>query len=494
MNFVIKKISNILILSALAFSCSNDDINSPDEGSSTQHSNVEFLRTPDERFENLDGYDFEPNYVYVDDFEDGKLRMHYLDEGPENAPTIFLIHGNPTWSYQFRDVIRLFNEAGYRTIAIDLMGTGRSDKPVDLEYYTYDRHVKWVAQLFEQIDSDLQLGQVSIFGHDYGTPIGIRLMHEYFPSRFDSFINANASLPDGTFISPVHLNWREFVRDNPNVPVGNVISSQVNPALSQSEIDSYNAPYPDVNYKAAIRSFPEMVPDSPNRPEAIANNNAWQFMEGFHKPFMTIFGSVDSNVFDARIDFIDRIPGAYGQPHPQLEVTHYAPEDKPIAVAEQAITFLNDVYGNSTFNTVSYSDFSDGFQDFCNARTHTFYNPSLEAIALQGNNGNNSSISQTSSMNIQNIEILKIAFRYISSEMIANDAFYIELWNGSEWLTLCSFEYEEDFSNTVKDYGFARIENDGNLFTNDAKIRVRNASNNSDGKLFLLDIAIYTSD
>jgi haloalkane dehalogenase len=230
--------------------------------------------------------------------------MHYLDEGPENAPTIFLIHGNPTWSYQFRDVIRLFNEAGYRTIAIDLMGTGRSDKPVNLDYYTYDKHVKWVAQLFEQLDSDLELGQVSIFGHDYGTPIGIRLMNEHYPNRFDAFINANASLPDGTFISPVHLNWRQFVRDNPDVPVGNVISSQVNPALSQSEINSYNAPYPDVNYKAAIRSFPEMVPDSPDRPEAIANNHAWQFMEGFQKPFMTIFGSTDSNscfIVDIRI-------------------------------------------------------------------------------------------------------------------------------------------------------------------------------------------------
>jgi haloalkane dehalogenase len=494
MNFRMKKILTIFILFSLVFSCSNDDNMSPDEDSSTQYSNVEFLRTADERFENLDGYDFEPNYVFVDDFEGGKLRMHYLDEGPENAPTIFLIHGNPTWSYQFRDVIRLLNEAGYRTIAIDLIGTGRSDKPVNLDYYTYDKHVKWVTQLFEQIDSDLELGQISIFGHDYGTPIGIRLMNEHYPNRFDVFINANASLPDGTFISPVHLNWRQFVRDNPDVPVGNVISSQVNPALSQSEIDSYNAPYPNVNYKAAIRSFPEMVPDRPDRPEAIANNDAWQFMEGFQKPFMTIFGSINSNVFNARIDFIDRVPGAYGQPHAQLDVTHYAPEDKPMAIAEQVIPFLNDVYDNPTFNTISYSDFSDGFQDFSNMGNNTFYNASLEAITIQGNSGDNSSTSQISSMNLQNAEVLKIAFRYVSSEMITNDAFYIELWTGTEWAIIKSFEYGEDFSNTVKDYGFIRIENQGNLFTNNAKIRVRNASNNPNGILLLLDIGIYTSD
>ncbi len=206
---------------------------------------------------------------------------------------------------------------------------------------------------------------------------------------------------------------------------------------------------------------------------------------------MTIFGSIDSNIFNARIDFIDRVPGAYGQPHAQLDVTHYAPEDKPTAVAEQVITFLNNVYENSTFNTISYSDFSDGFQDFSNMGTNTFYNPSLEAITIQGNNGDDSSTSQISSMNLQNAEVLKIAFRYVSSEMITNDAFYIELWNGAEWVKLKAFEYEKDFSNTVKDYGFIRIENQANLFTNDAKVRVRNASNNPNGKLFLLDIGIF---
>ena len=170
-----KKLLILNILIAVLLSCSNDNDTIPVEIIDEPTSTINFLRTPDERFNNLDGYDFEPHYVFVDDFEGGKLRMHYLDEGLRNGATIFLIHGNPTWSYQFRDVIRLFNNAGYRTIAIDLMGTGRSDKPVDFDYYTYDKHVSWVAQLFEQLDSELQLNQVSIFGHDYGTPIGIRL-------------------------------------------------------------------------------------------------------------------------------------------------------------------------------------------------------------------------------------------------------------------------------------------------------------------------------
>lgn len=138
------------------------------------YAQVNYLRTPDSPFTNLDGYNYEPHYFYVNDYEGGQLRMHYIDEGPVGAPTVIMIHGNPTWIYQFRDVIPLLNAAGYRTIAIDLMGMGRSDKPADSLDYSYDRHVGWVTQLFTKIDSALNLNEVIIFGHDYGTPIGIR--------------------------------------------------------------------------------------------------------------------------------------------------------------------------------------------------------------------------------------------------------------------------------------------------------------------------------
>jgi haloalkane dehalogenase len=142
---------------------------------------MQFLRTPDIYFSNLPGYNFTPHYAFVDDYEGGQLRMHYIDEGPQNAPTVLLLHGNPTWSYMFRDVIVRLNSAGYRTIAIDYIGMGRSDKPTDFDDYTYDRHVGWTAQMFQYLDSTLNLGSLVIFGHDYGTPIGIRLMNEFFP-------------------------------------------------------------------------------------------------------------------------------------------------------------------------------------------------------------------------------------------------------------------------------------------------------------------------
>ncbi|MFZ5832186.1 MAG: haloalkane dehalogenase [Planctomycetota bacterium] len=254
---------------------------------------MKVLRTPESRFANLPGYDFTPHYLTLDDYEGGQLRMLYLDEGPTGAPTVLMLHGNPTWSYLFREVIQPLNAAGYRTIVLDYIGMGRSDKPAGFDDYTYDRHLGWIKQAFEQLDGKLGLGRITIFGHDYGVPFGIRLMAEHYPERFDGFINANASLPVGTRIAPTHLKWRQFVRDHPDVPIGNVISSQVSPPLMKEEIAAWNAPYPDASYKMAIRSFPEMVPDSPDRPEAVANVAAWRFMQRFTKPLMTIFGKFD---------------------------------------------------------------------------------------------------------------------------------------------------------------------------------------------------------
>lgn len=299
------------------------------------------LRTPDERFADLPGYPFAPRYISVTDPRGGTLRMHYVDEGPRDATTILLLHGNPTWSYMFREVIPLLNEAGYRTIALDYIGMGRSDKlPLESDY-TYDRHVGWVREAFAQIDRNEALGKVVIFGHDYGVPIGIRLMAEHYPTRVAAFIASNASIPVGDGIAPTHQRWRQFVRDNPDVPIGNVVSSRVDPPLTGEEIAAYNAPYPNASFKASIRAFPEMVPEHPDRPEALANQNSWKYLEAFDRPFMTIFGRASrAGGPNARDEFMKRVPGARDASHPQLDVTHYAPEDRPREVARQIIGFL----------------------------------------------------------------------------------------------------------------------------------------------------------
>jgi len=454
-------------------------------------SQVNSLRTPDSRFTNLDGYNYAPHYFDVDDYEGGQLRMHYIDEGPVNAPTVLMIHGNPTWIYQFRHVIPLLNAAGYRTVAIDLMGMGRSDKPTDSLDYSYDRHVGWVSQLFTKIDSALNLGQVTVFGHDYGTPIGIRMMVESYPNRFDAFIDANASLPDGTFISPVHMNWRQFVRDNPDVPIGHVISSQLNDPLTPTEIYGYYAPWPDSTYKMAIRTFPEMVPDDTTRPEAIANNAAWAFMENYQKPFMTIFGQADNIMFDARRDFIERVPGAYGQPQPQLNVTHYAPEDDPVAVASEMIRFIDDVYHPDSYVNVEYSDFQSGFDGYVSGGMDCYYDASDQSVRIQGNNGSASSLILDSPIDLTAYDVIKVAFRYESENMEAGGNFVLELWDGINWLNILTLTAETDFSNGVWDYGFTRIQSDSINFANDAKIRFRSVGSGSDDAVYIKDVGIY---
>ena len=459
--------------------------------SQSSYSQMNYLRTPDSRFAKLDGYNYTPHYFDVDDYEGGQLRMHYIDEGPVGAPAVIMIHGNPTWIYQFRDVIPFLNAAGYRTIAIDLMGMGRSDKPTDSSDYSYDRHVGWVTQLFTKIDSALNLGQVSIFGHDYGTPMGIRMMVEHFPKRFDAFIDANASLPDGTFISPVHFNWRQFVRDNPNVPVGHVIAGSVNNPLTPAEIYGYYAPWPDSTYKMAIRTFPEMVPDDTTRPEAIANNAAWTFMENFQKPFMTIFGQADNNNFDARRDFIERVPGAYGQPHPQLNVTHYAPEDDPVGVAHAMIQFLDDVYHQDSFVNIQFSDFSKGFDGYVSGGANCVYDPNDQSVRIQGNSGVASSMILDAAINLTSYDVLKVAFRYEAENMETGESFVVELWDGTNWTNMLTLTPEVDFSNGVWDYGFIRIERDGINFAIDAKIRFRSMGSETDDAVYIKDVGIY---
>ena len=455
------------------------------------HAQINFLRTPDSRFVNLDGYNYAPNYFYVNDYEGGQLRMHYLDEGPVNAPTVLMIHGNPTWVYQFRHVIPLLNAAGYRTIAIDLMGMGRSDKPTDSLDYSYDRHVGWVSQLFTKIDSALNLGQVTIFGHDYGTPIGIRMMVENYPNRFDAFIDANASLPDGTFISPVHMNWRQFVRDNPDVPIGHVISSQLNAPLSPTEIYGYYAPWPDLTYKMAIRAFPEMVPDDTARPEAIANNTAWTFMESYQKPFMTIFGQADLNIFTARRDFIERVPGAYGQPQPQLNVTHYAPEDDPVAVADEMIKFLDDVYYPDPFITINNSNFNTGFDAYVSGGANCFYDAADQSVRIQGNSGMASSMVLGSEIDLTSYDVIKVAFRYEAESMEPTESFVVELWDGINWVNILTLSSDTDFSNNVWDYGFVRVQSDRINFVNHAKIRFRCMGDANDDAIYIKDVGIY---
>lgn len=153
---------------------------------------MDFVRTPDERFENLYNYPFAPYYTDVEDSEGGTLRMHYLDEGPKDGEVVLCMHGQPSWSYLYRNMIPILTSAGYRCIAPDLVGFGKSDKPTKIDDYTYARHVEWVRQLINNIE----LKDITIIGQDWGGLIGLRVVAEN-PDLFARIVVANTGLPTG---------------------------------------------------------------------------------------------------------------------------------------------------------------------------------------------------------------------------------------------------------------------------------------------------------
>ena len=157
---------------------------------------MEYLRTPEERFENLADYPFSPNYLEVDDTEGGTLRLHYVAEGPEDGAVVLPMHGQPTWSYLYRHIIPPLAEAGFRVYAPDLVGFGRSDKPTEITDYSYARHITWMSQWLTALD----LTDVTLFCQDWGGLIGLRTAAEN-PDRFARIVTANTGLPDAAGVA-----------------------------------------------------------------------------------------------------------------------------------------------------------------------------------------------------------------------------------------------------------------------------------------------------
>lgn len=212
---------------------------------------MKILRTPDERFIDLPGFPFAPHYLEVPSGEGGSLRIHYLDEGPELGLPILLLHGEPSWSYLYRKMIPVLVEAGFRVIAPDLVGFGRSDKPVDTADYSYQRHIDWMTAFLAKLD----LEHITFFGQDWGGLIGLRMVVEN-EARFDQIVIANTGLPTGdTELPEAFVRWQEFSQKVRRFPVGRVIQRGCVSDVSPEVIASYEAPFPDESYKAGARSF-----------------------------------------------------------------------------------------------------------------------------------------------------------------------------------------------------------------------------------------------
>lgn len=296
------------------------------------------LRTPDSRFQNLAGFDYQPHYLQVDDFEGGQLRMHYLDEGPKDGPVVLLMHGEPSWCYLYRKMIPILVDAGYRIFAPDLIGFGRSDKPADRNDYTYARHVAWVQSFLDQ----LGLKDINLVCQDWGGLLGLRLVAEN-PDRFTSVVAANTFLPTGdNDLGPAFRKWRQFSQETPEFHIAGVIKGGTVTPLSQEVIDAYNAPFPDESYKEGARQFPMLVPASPDDPAAEPNRQAWKVLSQWQKPFLTAFSDKDPVTAGVEKYFQKFIPGAQGQDHVTIrDGGHFLQEDQGEALADVVVRFLN---------------------------------------------------------------------------------------------------------------------------------------------------------
>jgi haloalkane dehalogenase len=282
------------------------------------------LRTPDSRFANLADYPFATHYHQITQQGAPDLRLHYVDEGPSEAPPVLMLHGEPTWSYLYRHMIPPVAAAGLRVLAPDLIGFGKSDKPSERGDYSYAGQVAWIRHWV----GALHLREVTLVCQDWGSLIGLRLAAET-PERFARILLANGGLPtDQTRISSAFKIWRAFSRHSPVFPIGWIVQGGTRHWLSRTERAAYDAPFPSAEYKAAARAYPSLVPVSNYSPVGSADNHrAWTVFEQWTKPFICCFSDGDPITRGLDREFLERVPGTKGQPHATLRGGHFLQED-----------------------------------------------------------------------------------------------------------------------------------------------------------------------
>ncbi|MCG5431947.1 haloalkane dehalogenase [Mycobacterium sp. MYCO198283] len=298
---------------------------------------MEILRTPDARFENLDGYRFSPHYLHVRASDTDGVRMHYLDEGPRESRPIVLLHGEPTWSYLYRTMIPPLADGGLRVLAPDLIGFGRSDKPSRIADYTYRRHVEWVTDWLTQLD----LTDVTLFVQDWGSLIGLRIAAER-SGRIARIVVANGFLPTAQRKAPpAFALWRVFAVSTPVFPAGRIVQFGTAHQISAAVRRAYDAPFPNRRYQAGARAMPRLVPTSPDDPAIPANRAAWDALGQWAKPFLCVFGAKDPILGRADRPLIEHVPGAAGQPHARIDGGHFVQEDCGPELADRVLRWLD---------------------------------------------------------------------------------------------------------------------------------------------------------
>jgi haloalkane dehalogenase len=293
---------------------------------------TEVFRTPEERFRALPGFDFAPHYSEVEG-----LRLHYLDEGARHGAPIVCFHGEPTWAFLYRQMVTPLTACGHRVICPDYAGFGRSDKPTDRRWYTYDRHVELVSELLGGLD----LRDATVVVQDWGGPIGLRWAVEH-ADRVARLVILNTGIFTGR-VSKGFLSWRAFAEKNPDLPVGFVIQGATKTELPDEVIAGYEAPFPTAESKAGAAQFPLLVPTEDDAPGAEEMRAVADALSRWEKPALIAFSDSDP-VFPhpkSGEAFCERIPGA----RPQVTIegaAHFLQEDKGEQIAQEILNFLGE--------------------------------------------------------------------------------------------------------------------------------------------------------
>jgi haloalkane dehalogenase len=291
---------------------------------------VDVFRTPDERFEGLPGFDFQPNYAEVDG-----LRLHYVDEGPDEGRPIVCFHGEPTWAFLYRKMLVPLVEGGYRVICPDYAGFGRSDKPTHRDWYTYDRHLELVTELLEKVD----LKDAVVVVQDWGGPIGLRWAIEN-ADRVGALVILNTGIFTGR-VSKGFMAWRDFAEKNPDLPVGFVIQGATTTELPDEIVAAYDAPFPTVESKAGAAQFPLLVPIEQDATGAKEMREVADALSHWDKPALVAFSDSDPVFPYPRSGerFVDWIPTVSDQV--KIEgAAHFLQEDRGEQIAGEILRFL----------------------------------------------------------------------------------------------------------------------------------------------------------
>ncbi|WP_395342813.1 haloalkane dehalogenase [Ningiella sp. W23] len=321
---------------------------------------MKILKTPPERFLALPGYSFQARYINVgsadnaqeqsssqssSDIEPEELMMHYVDYGDNEAPVILMLHGEPTWSYLYRKMICIAESHGFRVIAPDLIGFGKSDKFDDQGAYTYAKHLLWLERFIESLGLD----NIHLICQDWGGLLGLRMVAK-FPERFAAVVAANTMLPTGDYEAPeAFFKWQRFSQEVNPFPVSQVIQNATVKDLIPEVAAAYDAPFPSEEYKCGVRKFPLLVPTQADDVESQNNRDAWKILSTFNKPFMTAFSDSDPVTRGGDAIFQKLIPGCRGQAHVTLKGGgHFLQEDVGQDLINAALTcFKSAVKSNS---------------------------------------------------------------------------------------------------------------------------------------------------